>query len=201
MATLLSLSLLANLISFPMLGNFGRFSLVYLFAYLSGIILGPFAGFAVTFLGDLMPAMIFPQGPWLPLLTVSVASISLVVGVCFRYLPLCNDFKIAIGVALSFAICTLMLTPLAETEIFFMYPYTTAKAIGASLGLTSPYLMLMLSKLMSQPIMIVLNVTLLLPLLKTYQKLRPNSIKVVAMPHKRQFATNFLSRNFENVQL
>lgn len=175
MAILLALGMIANIISFPTLfGYLGRFSIVYTFAYLSGIFFGPFGGMLITWLADLIPAMVLPQGPYMPLIGLGTAMISLIVGVCNRYLPYKFHTRLIIGAILSYLVCTCGISALGEVPLFNMYPYTFARLIGKTLSIETPYLQLALAKMATQPVWILINLAITISLCYRLSKIIDN---------------------------
>ena len=173
MAIFIALGVVLNLCSFQSFGTYlGRISLVYLFCYLSGFILGPWQGFAVAFIADLIPGIFFPTGPYSIIISVSNATMALIAGCYGRYTDWKVVWKLLATAATSFAVCTLTLTvigevnslliiPVGEYEaasLYSMYPYTLAKVIiGEGWGVKEPYFQMMLAKAIQQPLWIVLN--------------------------------------------
>lgn len=173
MAIFIALGVVINLCSFQSSGTYlGRFSLVYLFTYLSGFILGPWQGFAVALIADLIPGLLMPQGPYSVIIGLSNGIMAMIAGLYNRYTDWKTIFKLLATMATAFVVCTLGLTALGETTSIFiipigdyeasslyaLYPYTLAKVvIGEGWGVSSPYLQMMLSKMISQPLWIFIN--------------------------------------------
>lgn len=173
MAIFIALGVVLNLCSFQSFGTYlGRISMVYLFCYLSGFILGPWQGFAVAFIADLIPGIFFPTGPYSIMISVSNATMALIAGCYGRYTDWKIIHKLLATVGTSFVICTLTLTvigevnslliiPVGEYEaasLYSMYPYTLAKVIiGEGWGVKEPYFQMLLAKAIQQPFWIVLN--------------------------------------------
>lgn len=175
MAILLALGVLANAFSYSF-GIIGRLSLVYTVAYISGIFLGPFGGLLITWLADLLPALIMPQGPYMPLIGLGTAMISLIVGLCNRYLPYKFHTRLIIGAILSYLFCTCGITALGEVPLFIakIYPYSLARSIGVFLDIDSPYLQLALAKMVTQPIWILINLAITISLCYRLSKIIDN---------------------------
>lgn len=146
--------------------------MVYLFCYLSGFILGPWQGFAVAFIADLIPGIFFPTGPYSVMISVSNGIMALIAGCYGRYTDWKIVYKLLATAATSFVVCTLTLTvigevnsllivPVGEYEaasLYSIYPYTLAKVIiGEGWGVKEPYFQMMLAKAIQQPLWIVLN--------------------------------------------
>lgn len=173
MAIFIALGVVLNLCSFQSFGTYlGRISLVYLFCYLAGFILGPWRGFAVAFIADLIPAVFFPVGPYSVMISVSNAVMALIAGCYGRYTGWKTIYKLLATVATSFVLCTLTLTVIGEVNSVFiipvgeysaaslysLYPYTLAKVIiGQGWGVKEPYFQMMLAKAIQQPLWIVIN--------------------------------------------
>lgn len=173
MAIFIALGVVLNLCSFQSFGTYlGRISLVYLFCYLSGFILGPWQGFVVAFIADLIPGIFFPTGPYSIMISVSNSTMALIAGCFGRYTDWKVVWKLIATALTSFAVCTLTLTvigevnsvliiPVGEYEaasLYSMYPYTLAKVIiGKGWGVSEPYFQMLLAKAIQQPLWIVLN--------------------------------------------
>lgn len=173
MAIFIALGVVLNLCSFQSFGTYlGRISLVYLFCYLSGFILGPWQGFVVAFVADLIPGIFFPTGPYSIMISVSNSTMALIAGCFGRYTDWKVIWKLIATALTSFAVCTLTLTvigevnsvliiPVGEYEaasLYSMYPYTLAKVIiGKGWGVSEPYFQMLLAKAIQQPLWIVLN--------------------------------------------
>ena len=173
MAIFIALGVVLNLCSFQSFGTYlGRISLVYLFCYLSGFILGPWQGFVVAFVADLIPGIFFPTGPYSIMISVSNATMALIAGCFGRYTDWKVIWKLIATALTSFVVCTLSLTvigevnsvliiPVGEYEaasLYSMYPYTLAKVIiGKGWGVSEPYFQMLLAKAIQQPLWIVLN--------------------------------------------
>lgn len=133
-AVFAALGIVLNMTSFYMakIDTFGRVSLVYAFCFLAGCVLGPWLGAGVAAITDFLPAVIFPQGPWMPLITLSNAVMAMIAGLFFKYLPTKSvTLKISLTSVVTFVVCTLGLTALGETLLYNMgmqafYPTTTA---------------------------------------------------------------------------
>ncbi len=145
-----------NLLSFSV-PPFGRASFVYLFSNIAGIVLGPWLGFASGICADLLPALVAPQGPWMPLITLSNGLMCMIPGLVFRYIPWKSfTAKLALSAAISLVVCTLGVGAWGSVPLLNIY-FPSAVALGEKYGITSPYLMLAFSKLLTQPFWIVVN--------------------------------------------
>ena len=173
MAIFIALGVVLNLCSFQSAGTYlGRCSLVYLLCYLSGFILGPWQGAAVVVIADLIPGLLMPQGPYSVIIALSNGVMAMIAGLYNRYTNWKIIFKLLATIGTAFVVCTLGLTPLGETTSIFiipigdyeaaslysLYPYTLAKVvIGEGWGVSSPFVQMMLSKAISQPLWIAVN--------------------------------------------
>lgn len=128
-----AVGIVLNLLSsvMPRIDTFGRISFVYAFCFLSGALLGPWLGCGVAMLADFLPAMLFPEGPWMPLITLSNGVMSLLAGLFFRYLKTDSlSVKLVCTALSTFLVCSLGLTALGEALLYDMgmaayYPTTT----------------------------------------------------------------------------
>ena len=124
----IALNLLSSVM--PRVDTFGRISLVYAFCFLSGILLGPWIGGGVAIISDLLPALIFPEGPWMPLITLSNGVMAVMAGLFYKFLRGGVAFKLIIIALSAFIVCSLGLTALGEALLYNMgmqayYPTTT----------------------------------------------------------------------------
>ena len=148
-----------NLLSFSV-PPFGRASFVDLFSNIAGIVLGPWLGFAAGICADLLPAIVAPQGPWMPLITLSNGLMCLIPGLVFRYIGWKSfSAKLALSAVLSLIVCTLGVGAWGSVPLLELY-YPSAVALGEKYGITSPFLMIAFSKLLTQPFWIVVNAVL-----------------------------------------
>lgn len=209
MAIFIALGVVLNLCSFQSFGTYlGRISMVYLFCYLAGFILGPWQGFAVAFIADLIPGIFFPTGPYSVMISVSNATMALIAGCYGRYTGWKAIFKLLATAATSFVVCTLTLTVIGEVNslliipvgeysaasLYSMYPYTLAKVIiGQGWGVKEPYFQMMLAKAVQQPLWIVLNSVVTYVI---YVRLQPVLQRggYVAKEQKKNSAGNYPSR-------
>ncbi len=148
-----------NLLSFSV-PPFGRASFVYLFSNIAGIVLGPWLGFASGICADLLPALVAPQGDWMPLITLSNGLMCLIPGLVFRYIPWKSfTLKLILSSVISFVVCTLGVGAWGSVPLLYLF-FKSAVSLGEQYGITSPYLMIAFYKLLTQPFWIVLNCVL-----------------------------------------
>ena len=148
--------IVTNLLSFQV-PPFGRASFVYFYSNIAGIVLGPWLGFVSGVCADFLPAIIAPQGPWMPLITISNGLMCLIPGMVFRYVKWKSfTLKLLLATVLSFLICTLGVGAYGSVPVLHMF-YPSAVKLGEQYGITSPYLMIALSKLIKQPIWVGIN--------------------------------------------
>ena len=74
--------------------------------FLAGFLLGAKAGFAVGFIGDLIGAILFPQGVYNPLIGLASGLMGLIPGVVFDYFGGNRYLKVVISAVLCLIICT-----------------------------------------------------------------------------------------------
>lgn len=171
LAIILAFAMIANLISWT-IPFFGRFSLVYTMAYIAGIFFGPLIGLCITMLGDLIPALIFPQGgAWMPLITIGTGLISFIVGLANKYIRLNFQWRLIIGAIAAYILCTAIIIPLGELPLFHVMKYQTARLLGKILGIESPFIMISLSKIVTQPLWITINLLIVITLCLRLQKI------------------------------
>jgi len=74
--------------------------------FVAGITLGANAGFAVGFIGDLIGAIIFPAGPYNPLIGLASGLMGFIPGIIFQYFKGNLYLKTVISAVLCLLICT-----------------------------------------------------------------------------------------------
>lgn len=105
---------IALLTALSTLFNIGTFYPVKYFAlsftaipcFIAGIMLGPISGFAVGFLGDLVGALIAPQGPYMPMIGIASGLFGLIPGLIFLLFRFHPHLKILVSYILCLIICT-----------------------------------------------------------------------------------------------
>ena len=132
----IALNLLSS--AMPRIDTFGRISLVYTFCFLAGALLGPWIGGGVAMLADFLPAVIFPEGPWMPLITLSNGVMAMFAGLFFKYLKTDKiSIKLICTALCSFVVCSLGLTAVGEALLYNMgmsaYCATTTLLMNAGL--------------------------------------------------------------------
>ena len=148
-----------NLLSFSV-PPFGRASFVYMFSNIAGIVLGPWLGLAAGLCADFLPAIVVPQGDWMPVITLSNGLMCMIPGLVFRYIPWKSfTLKLILSSAISFVVCTLGVGAWGSVPLLYIF-FKSAVSLGEQYGITSPYLMIAFYKLLTQPFWIVLNCVL-----------------------------------------
>lgn len=162
MAVFTAIGVLLNIVSFPSTGGFlGRITFVYGYSYIVGVIFNPFCAFSVACLADIIPALILPQGAaWIPIITISMGSMATIMSISVRYIRLRFIYRYLIGIVTAFVVCTVGLSAVGEVVLFNIFPYTFAKSLGSAMNIGSPYIMIALSKIITQPVWIALNATM-----------------------------------------
>ncbi len=174
----IALNLLSS--AMPRIDTFGRISLVYAFCFLAGALMGPWLGFGVAALADFLPALLFPEGPLMPLITLSNGVMALISGLMFKHLKTNSvTVKLVFTAILSFIFCTLGLTAAGESLLYSMgmqayYP-TTTMLINAGLPL---FLANVVRKAATQWFWLTLNVILSVIVLKSPSFVRFFSSKI-----------------------
>ncbi len=109
---MVSLAVLTNV--FPIFFNGGNnsISFTYTIYLLAGAFFGPVSGGIVGLLSDLLGFLIAPQGPYIPLITLSSALMGVIGGMIYK-IPKVNHYvKLALAYVVIFVICTLGLNTL-----------------------------------------------------------------------------------------
>lgn len=84
-----------------------KVSFTLAWSFLAGVALGPWCGFAVGFLGDLLGSLVFGEGgAYLPLIGIGAGLAGMIPGILFRIRRGNVYVKAAISLVLVFVICT-----------------------------------------------------------------------------------------------
>lgn len=169
LAIMVAIGLVLNLATFPPLAFFGRISFVYGFCYLAGAMLGPVNGMIAAVMADILGYLMNSHGgPFVPQIMMTNGLMALFAGLSYKFLKWkSKELRIIPAAVVSFFLLTLGLSAWGEASmLFYIYPYTLAKTLGESLNITSPYLMIIVSKSITQPLWISLNVFITIIVLK-----------------------------------
>lgn len=169
MAIMIAVGIVINMATFPPLGIFGRISLVYTFCYITGVFLGPLNGMIAAMAADALGWLLLSHGgPFVPQIMLSNGLMACFSGLCYKYIKWnIKELRIIPSAIISFVVCTLGLSAWGESMMLFdIYPYTLAKTIGESLNISSPYLMIAISKSITQPLWIAANILISIVILK-----------------------------------
>ncbi len=120
-AIMSALCFVANCFTIPISSLF-QISLIALIGFIAGYILGAGAGFVSAFVGDFICAIIFPTGPYSPIINVGTALWGYVPGVLFSVFK-GNDY---VKTVISFILC------------FFLNSFAV-NTLGLSLMYTIPF--------------------------------------------------------------
>lgn len=148
---------------------FGRISFVYFFCYLAGIVLGPYYGALVAAIADIIPALLFPQGTYMPLITLGNAAMAFIAGAAVRWLPI-KGFapKLLIGAVVAFVICSLGFSAAGETILYSHYgvPYPSVTVLVETTGMNA-YFAMVVRKSITQPFWVILNLIITFAVIQT----------------------------------
>ncbi len=131
--------------------------------FIAGYLLGAKAGFVVGFVGDLIGCIIFPQGVYLPLMSVASGLYGMIPGLLFSYFnsdkKFNNYLKTIISAILIYGICSLVLNSIS---LWLLY---SSKAFSAYLIVRLPFM----------SINAVMNCALCLLIVGVLPRILPNS--------------------------
>ena len=141
------------------IGIFGTPSLVYCTAFLSGIWLGPILGGLAALVGDLIPAFLFPTGIWIWQISLSSLLMGVFAGLFWK-MPIKKDWiKLALMGFVTLVVCSLCLNSWGlSTYMFDRFP--SAQARGERLGVSNPFLIIVIARAITQPFWIAINLIL-----------------------------------------
>jgi ECF transporter S component (folate family) len=131
----------------------------YIPIMLSGIFLGPIQGFIVGGLGDMISALLFPRGAWLPTLSIAAGLMGLIPGLIFKIKfskNRENDWKfnwvkVLISAILNFALCTMFIN---SFTIFYFGGAANTTTLAA----------IFIERLATQPLVYAANIPIVIAL-------------------------------------
>ena len=104
-ALLAAVSVILNTLTITMPGSGFAVSFTYIPTFIAGFFFGPAAGFLVGFIGDVLGCIIWPNGPWLPLITLASSLMGVIPGL-IRYIPLNEKILLAISFVTTYIVCS-----------------------------------------------------------------------------------------------
>lgn len=126
-ALLAAVSVILNTFTFTMPGSGFAISLTYVPTFFAGFFFGPAAGFLAGDIGDVLGCIIWPKGPWLPLITLASSLMGVIPGVV-RYLPFGEKTLLVISFLTTYLLCSAGLNTFAlwhayaaTKKTFFVY--------------------------------------------------------------------------------
>ena len=134
-----------------------KISLTMLFALFAGVIFGAPRAFIVCFIGDLVAALIFPQGPYNLILGLTSGLMGFIAGVVFEIRGLHKILKTIIALVIMYLICSVLLNSFA---LYFMYH------LGKTQGYGTYIVYRMYSQLISFGINLVAGIFATIPIIR-----------------------------------
>jgi len=117
-ATFTALTTLTNCLS-ALAGGTIQITITYIPCFLAGIFLGPVGGFVAGALGDALGMLIVPQGPWIPLITLSSGLLGFIPGIVFKFVKTkYTMLKLLLSFVLCLVVCTAGLNSLAVYLVY-----------------------------------------------------------------------------------
>ncbi|HEY8443983.1 MAG TPA: folate family ECF transporter S component [Clostridia bacterium] len=133
----------------------GKVSLFYIPCYLSGAFFGPFVGFTVGAMGDLI-GFVIKGGTPNPIVTLGNGLIGFIVGIAFKMFPkLKPELRLIIGAYMSMFITTLGINTIGLAVLFNNPSMTLLQNYWAQLLYGTP-----LPRIAYQPIIITANLAI-----------------------------------------
>lgn len=129
-----AISVVMNLFTIITGVKYFAISFAYIPAFVSGALLGPFAGFLTAFLGDLIAGFVRPLGPYNPIIGIASGLLGFIPGIIFKYLKTNDYVKLGLSALLCLVICTAGLNTVA---LYLMYG--AGKTYWAYLSLRLPF--------------------------------------------------------------
>jgi len=114
---LAAVCVLLNTLTLTMPGSGYAISFTYIPTFLAGFYFGPFAGFLVGLIGDVLGCIIWPKGAWIPLITLASALMGVIPGFV-RHLPLSEKWILLISYLLTYVVCSLGLNTYALWSVY-----------------------------------------------------------------------------------
>lgn len=154
--------------------NYIAISFLMTIGIVSGFMLGSKSAFLVCFIGDLLGAMIFPSGPYNPIIGIASGLMGFIPGVIFERFKWNNVIKVIVSAFCCLIVCTYFINTFG---LWFMYssgfwfqPKSGTKTFFAYLFIRMPW----------QTLVMVGNAVLSVLIVKQLERLLPkNKFSVV----------------------
>lgn len=117
-AMLTAIAVLLNVFTINTGVKDSRISFIYIPAFIGGVFISPFAGFAIGFIGDLLGGIYSMLGPYNPIIGIASGLLGLIPGLIFKYLKINDYLKIVLTFVATLIICTAGINTFA---LFLMY--------------------------------------------------------------------------------
>ena len=127
-AVFAALCTIVNLFEIP--APLYKISLTMLFALFAGVIFGAPRAFIVCFIGDLIAAIILPQGPYNLILGLTSGLMGFIAGAVFEIRGLHKILKTIISLVIMYLVCSVFLNSFA---LYFMYHVGNSQGYGTYL--------------------------------------------------------------------
>jgi len=164
---LTALSAVANIFTIIIGGGAFAISFTYIPAFIAGAFLGPFSGFTVGILGDLIGCLIAPKGALNPIILISSGLLGLIPGLVFlggKKLNLSSKSGMYILASISFALVYLLCITVNSYGLYLFY--------FAAKGNT--FLAVILLRLPKQSIIICVNYIIIMSIIIPVRKFLGN---------------------------
>lgn len=116
-SVLTALTVIANVFTFG--PDNSKISLMPASCFVAGYVLGPYLGFSVAFIGDLIAGIIAPQGAYNGIIAIASSLWGLVPGIVYRYFKGNGYLKAVISFVVCFIVCSLGLNTLGMYLMYF----------------------------------------------------------------------------------
>ena len=121
-ALLTAVNTILNTFDFSVAGGSFKISLTYIATFLAGFYFGPCVGFLVGVLGDVLGCLIWPKGPWLPLMTLGSGLMGLIPGLV-RMIKGDDRLLLVISYLIVCVVCTLGLNTYTLWKTYSSIPF------------------------------------------------------------------------------
>lgn len=170
-ALLTAVCTVLNIFTIP-LSNVVWISFISIPCFIAGYLFGCIDGFAVGFIGDLIGALIHPQGAYMPIIGIASGIWGFIPGVLFTYVKGNEILKTVISYFLCFLICTVFLNTFG---LWLLYGIGK-KSFWAYLWVRLPW----------QALSTLINMLLAFPILAVFPHLLPKCVEIYQPEHGEQ---------------
>jgi len=114
---LAAINVILNTFTITMPGSSYALSFTYIPTFLAGFYFGPFAGFMVGLIGDVLGCIIWPKGAWIPLITLASALMGVIPGL-IREIKVDERVRLVLSYIIVYVVCSMWLNTFALWSVY-----------------------------------------------------------------------------------